>query len=249
MRKKVVAGNWKMNMTPSEAVKLVTELKPLIDNAEPEVIFCVPSIDLVPVGQVVKGTSIHIGAENMYYEEKGAYTGELSANMLVDAGVSYVIIGHSERRNYFKEDNEMINKKVHKAIEHKIIPIICCGETLKQREEGITLSFIKEQIVSAFKDVSPEDAVGCIVAYEPIWAIGTGSVATTEQAQEVCQEIRHNIEEIYGSQIASQIRILYGGSVNAENAAQLFSQPDIDGGLVGGASLKPEFAEIVNYNK
>lgn len=248
MRRKVVAGNWKMNMTPGEAVELAKELKPQLSNAEVDVIFCVPSIDIVPVVEVCKGSNISVGAENMYYEEKGAYTGEISPRMLVDAGVSYVIIGHSERRQYFKEDDDMINKKIRKAIEHNIIPIVCCGETLEQREAGITLELIKKQIVNAFKYISPEYAEKCIIAYEPIWAIGTGRVATTEQAQEVCCAIRKIIRDIYGTVIADRIRILYGGSVNAANALQLFSQPDIDGGLVGGASLKPEFAKIVNYN-
>lgn len=247
MRRKVVAGNWKMNMTPDEAVRLVKELKPQIDSAEVDVIFCVPSIDIVPVVEACKGSNIGIGAENMFYEEKGAYTGEISPNMLASAGVSYVIIGHSERRQYFKEDDDMINKKIRKAIEHDIIPIICCGETLEQREAGTTLELIKKQIVNALKYISPEHAEKCIIAYEPIWAIGTGRVATTEQAQEVCCAIRKIIRDIYGTVIADRIRILYGGSVNAANALQLFSQPDIDGGLVGGASLKPEFAKIVNY--
>ena len=247
MRRKVVAGNWKMNMTPDEAVGLVKELKPQIDSAEVDVIFCVPSIDIVPVVEACKGSNIGIGAENMFYEEKGAYTGEISPNMLASAGVSYVIIGHSERRQYFKEDDDMINKKIRKAIEHDIIPIICCGETLEQREAGTTLEHIKKQIVGALKYISPEHAEKCIIAYEPIWAIGTGRVATTEQAQEVCCAIRKIIRDIYGTVIADRIRILYGGSVNAANALQLFSQPDIDGGLVGGASLKPEFAKIVNY--
>lgn len=249
MRRKVVAGNWKMNMTPSEAVKLASELKPLVHNEDVDVIFCVPSIDIVPVVEAVKGSNICVGAENMFYEEKGAFTGELSPGMLVDAGVTYVIIGHSERRQYFKEDDEMINKKVRKAIEHHITPIVCCGESLEQREKGITLEFIKKQIVHAFRFVPPEMAIRCIIAYEPIWAIGTGQVATAEQAQEVCQVIRGNIRDIYGPVVAERIRILYGGSVNAGNAMQIFSQPDIDGGLVGGASLKAEFAQIVHYDK
>lgn len=249
MRKKMVAGNWKMNMTPSEAVKLAGELKGKIDTAEVDVVFCVPSIDIVPVAEIVKETNISVGAENVYYEEKGAYTGELSPHMLVDAGVKYVIIGHSERRAYFNEDDVIINKKVIKALEHDIIPIICCGESLEQREAGITLEFIKKQITGAFKHISPENAMRCVIAYEPIWAIGTGKVATTAQAQEVCSAIRGNIQDIYGLTVAQNIRILYGGSVNAANAAQLFAESDIDGGLVGGASLKPEFVDIVNFAK
>jgi len=247
MRKKMVAGNWKMNMTPSQAVKLARELKTTAVNENVDVVFCVPAIDIVPVIQEVAQTAIKVGAENMYYEEKGAYTGEIAADMLVDAGVEYVVLGHSERREYFKESDEMINKKVKKALEHNLTPILCCGESLAQREEGVTLSFIKGQIEAAFADISASEAVKVIIAYEPIWAIGTGKVATSQQAQEVCKAIRDNIRAMYDDSIADEIRILYGGSVNAGNAAELFAQPDIDGGLVGGASLKPEFANIVNY--
>ena len=249
MRKKMVAGNCKMNMTPSGSVKLAEELKPMVKNDDVDVVFCVPSIDILPVVNEVNDTNIKVGAENMFYEEKGAYTGELSPEMLVDAGVSYVIIGHSERRQYFHETDEIINKKMRKAIEHKLLPILCCGESLEQRESGVTLEFIKKQIVNAFKYIPPEKVINCIIAYEPIWAIGTGRVATAEQAQEVCAAIRTNIRDIYGAVVAERIRILYGGSVNAGNANHIFSMPDIDGGLVGGASLKPEFAKIVHYDK
>lgn len=249
MRKKMVAGNWKMNKTPSEAIELVKELKPLVADSDVDVVFCVPSIDIMPVNNELEGSNIYIGAENMFYEEKGAYTGELSADMLTDAGVTHVILGHSERRQYFNEDDSMINRKVSAAIGHGIVPIICCGESFEQRERGITLQVIKKQIVGAFMRISAEDAAKCIIAYEPIWAIGTGRVATTQQAQEVCNVIRNNIRDIYGKQVAETVRILYGGSVNADNALALFSEPDIDGGLVGGASLRPEFAKIVNYNK
>lgn len=249
MRRKVIAGNWKMNMTPSEAVKLVDELLSNVNNPDVDVIFCVPSIDIVPVVGALKGSNVCVGAENMYYEEKGAYTGEISPEMLVDAGVSHVIIGHSERREYFNETDEILNRKLKKALEHKLIPIMCCGETLKQREDGITLDFIKGQIIAAYDGITKEQALGTIVAYEPIWAIGTGKVATTKQAEEVCEAIRNVFAEMYDKDAADQIRILYGGSVNAANAAELFAEPDIDGGLVGGASLKPDFAKIVNYNK
>mgnify|MGYP002771826742 FL=1 len=248
-RKKIIAGNWKMNKTPSEAIELVKELKPLVADSDVDVVFCVPSIDIMPVKNELEGSNIYIGAENMFYEEKGAYTGELSADMLTDAGVTHVILGHSERRQYFNEDDSMINRKVSAAIGHGIVPIICCGESFEQRERGITLQVIKKQIVGAFMRISAEDAAKCIIAYEPIWAIGTGRVATTQQAQEVCNVIRNNIRDIYGKQVAETVRILYGGSVNADNALALFSEPDIDGGLVGGASLRPEFAKIVNYNK
>ena len=246
-RKKIVAGNWKMNMTPSQAVKLVEELKPLVVSDEVEVVYCVPAIDIVPVVEAVKGTNVAVGAENMYFEEKGAYTGEISAEMLVDAGVKYVVLGHSERRDYFKEDDVLLNKKVKKAFEKGLTPILCCGETLEQREMGITLDWIRLQIKSDLKDVTAEQVASMVIAYEPIWAIGTGKTATTEQAEEVCKAIREFIAEVYGTDTAEKVRIQYGGSVNAGNAAELFAQPDIDGGLVGGASLKADFGKIVNY--
>ena len=248
-RKKIIAGNWKMNMTPSEAVALINTLKPLVQNDEVDVLLCVPAIDIIPAMEAAKGTNIQIGAENMYFEEKGAYTGEISPNMLVDAGVKYVIIGHSERREYFAETNETVNKKVLKAFEHGITPIICCGESLAQREQGITIDWIRQQIKVAFLNVTADQAKTAVIAYEPIWAIGTGKVATTEQAQEVCAAIRACISEIYDEATAAAIRIQYGGSVSAASAPELFEQADIDGGLVGGASLKPDFGAIVNYNK
>ena len=238
-----------MNMTPSEAVALVNELKPLVANEDVDVVFCVPAIDIIPAMEAAKGSNICIGAENMYYEEKGAYTGEISPNMLVDAGVKYVIIGHSERREYFAETDETVNKKVLKAFEDGITPIVCCGETLTQREQGITIDWIRQQIKIAFLNVTADQAKTAVIAYEPIWAIGTGKVATTEQAEEVCAAIRVCIGEIYDEATAEAIRIQYGGSVSASSAPELFAQPDIDGGLVGGASLKPDFGKIVNYNK
>ena len=248
-RKKIIAGNWKMNMTPSEAVELVNTLKPLVANDEVDVVFCVPAIDIIPAMEAAKGTNIQIGAENMYFEEKGAFTGEISPNMLVDAGVKYVIIGHSERREYFAETDETVNKKVLKAFEHGLTPIICCGESLTQREQGITIDWIRQQIKIAFLNVAADQAKTAVIAYEPIWAIGTGKVATTEQAEEVCAAIRQCIGEIYDEATAEAIRIQYGGSVSAASAPELFAQADIDGGLVGGASLKPDFGQIVNYNK
>ena len=246
-RKKIVAGNWKMNMTPSEAVKLVEELKPLVKNDDVDVVFCVPAIDIVPVVEACKGTNIEVGAENMYFEEKGAYTGEISAAMLLDAGVKYVIIGHSERRDYFKEDDCLLNKKVKKAFEAGLTPILCCGESLEQREMGITLDWIRMQIKSDLKDITAEQVASMVIAYEPIWAIGTGKTATSDQAEEVCGAIRECIKEVYDEATAEAVRIQYGGSVNAGNAAELFAKADIDGGLVGGASLKAEFGQIVNY--
>ena len=248
-RKKIVAGNWKMNMTPSQAVKLVEELKPLVVSDDVEVVYCVPAIDIVPVVEALKGTNVAVGAENMYFEEKGAYTGEISAEMLLDAGVKYVIIGHSERREYFAETDATVNKKVLKAFEHGITPIICCGETLEQREQGIAVDFIRQQIKIAFLNVTADQAKKAVIAYEPIWAIGTGKTATSDQAEEICAAIRECIKEVYDEATAEAIRIQYGGSMNAGNAAELLAKPDIDGGLVGGASLKPDFGKIVNYNK
>ena len=224
-RRKIIAGNWKMNKTPSEALSLIEELKPLVETKDADVVFCVPAIDLMLAVEAVKGTNIEIGAENMYFEESGAFTGEISPAMLTDVGVKYVIIGHSERREYFAETDETVNKKVKKAFEHGLTPIICCGESLKQREQGITLDWIRQQIKIAFLDV------------------------TAEQAQEVCGAIRACIAEIYDEATAQAIRIQYGGSVSAASAPELFAQPDIDGGLVGGASLKADFGRIVNYDK
>ena len=249
MRKKIVAGNWKMNKTPSEAGELVNMLKPLCANEDVDVVFCVPAIDIIPAMEAAKGSNIAIGAENMYYEESGAYTGEISPAMLVDAGVKYVVLGHSERREYFAETNETVNKKMLKAFEHGITPIMCCGETLEQREQGVTMDFIRQQVKVGFLNVTADQAKTAVIAYEPIWAIGTGKTATTEQAQEVCAEIRKCIAEIYDDATAAAIRIQYGGSVNAKTAPDLFAQADIDGGLVGGASLKADFGQIVNYNK
>ena len=248
-RRKIIAGNWKMNKTPSEAVALINELKPLVATEDADVVFCVPAINIIPAMEAAKGSNICIGAENMYYEEKGAYTGEIAPNMLTDVGVKYVIIGHSERREYFAETDETVNKKVKKAFEHGITPIVCCGETLTQREQGVTIDFIRQQIKIAFLDVTADQAKTAVIAYEPIWAIGTGKVATTEQAQEVCAAIRACIAEIYDEATAAAIRIQYGGSVSAASAPELFAQPDIDGGLVGGAALKPDFGKIVNWDK
>lgn len=247
MRKKIIAGNWKMNKTPSEAVALINELKNLVETNDADVVFCVPAISLITAVEATKGTNIAIGAQNMYYEENGAYTGEIAPNMLTEVGVKYVVIGHSERREYFAETDETVNKKVLKAIEHGITPIVCCGESLTQREQGITIDFIRQQIKVAYLNVTAEQAKDTVIAYEPIWAIGTGKVATTEQAQEVCKAIRDLIAEIYDINTADCIRIQYGGSVSAASALELFSQPDIDGGLVGGASLKADFGKIVNY--
>ena len=238
-----------MNKTPSEAVELVNMLKPLCANEDVDVVFCVPAIDIIPAMEAAKGSNIAIGAENMYYEESGAYTGEISPAMLVDAGVKYVVLGHSERREYFAETNETVNKKMLKAFEHGITPIMCCGETLEQREQGVTMDFIRQQVKVGFLNVTADQAKTAVIAYEPIWAIGTGETATSDQAEEICAAIRECIAEVYDDATAAAIRIQYGGSMNAGNAAELLAKPDIDGGLVGGASLKAEFGKIVNYNK
>ena len=248
MRKTIVAGNWKMNKTPKAALELIETLKPLVaERDDVEVVFCPPFVSLMLAVEATKGTNIKIGAQNMYYEESGAYTGEIAPDMIAEAGCEYVILGHSERRAYFGETDEMINKKVLKAFEHGLKPIICVGETLEQREQGITEDLVRLQTKIALKDVPAETAVDAVVAYEPVWAIGTGKTATSVQAEEVCCAIRKVLVEIYDEETAAKIRIQYGGSVNAGNAAELFAMPNIDGGLVGGASLKADFANIVNY--
>lgn len=249
MRKKIIAGNWKMNKTPKEAKELCALLKDKVNTTEVDVVFCVPYVDLYPVLEALKGTQIAVGAENMHFEESGAYTGEISGAMLKEMGVSYVIIGHSERREYFGETDETVNKKVKKALEYGLLPIMCCGETLEQREAGITIEWIRMQIKRGLAGIGAEDMKKIVIAYEPIWAIGTGKTATSEQAQEVCAAIRQVLSELYGTAVAEEVRIQYGGSVNGKNAAELFAMADIDGGLVGGASLKEEFAQIVNYKK
>lgn len=236
-----------MNKTPSEAAALCKELIPLVANDNVDVVFCVPAIDIIPVVEAVKGSNVLVGAEDMSFEDKGAFTGQISAAMLVDAGAKYVILGHSERREYNHETSEEINKKMLKAFENGLTPIMCCGETLAQREQGITLDWIRQQVKVGFQNITADQAKTAVIAYEPIWAIGTGVTATTEQAEEVCKGIRECIAEIYDDATAAAIRIQYGGSVKGDNAAELFAQADIDGGLVGGASLKPDFGKIVNY--
>lgn len=247
MRKMIIAGNWKMNKTPKEAVALIEELKPLVQTDQADVVFCVPAVSLIPAVEAAKGSNIEIGAQNMYFEESGAYTGEIAPNMLTEVGVKYVVLGHSERREYFGETNEIVNKKVLKAIEHDLVPILCCGEYLEQREQGVTIDLIRQQIKVGLQNVSSEDAVKVVIAYEPIWAIGTGVTATSDQAEEVCAAIRELLVELYGSQVAEAMRIQYGGSVKPANAKELFSKPNIDGGLVGGASLTAGFGGVVNF--
>lgn len=246
MRKRIIAGNWKMNKTPAEAVELVDMLKPLVDTDEVDVVFCVPFVDLIPVKNALEGTKIKIGAENLHFENSGAFTGEISAPMLKEIGVDYVIIGHSERRQYFAETDETVNKKVIKALEYGLKPIVCVGETLEEREDDITIEKIRIQIKKGLKGLNAEQASDVVIAYEPIWAIGTGKVATKEQAQEVCAAIRSTLADVFGKDTADKMRIQYGGSVTGKSASELFAMDDIDGGLVGGASLKEDFKNIVN---
>ena len=248
-RRILAAGNWKMNKTPSETKALIAEMRKTCASDSVDVLLCVPAIDIPAAVEAAAGSNIQIGAENMYFEESGAYTGEISPAMLVDAGAKYVILGHSERRDYFGETSEDVNKKMKKALEHNLIPVMCCGESLTQREQGITMDWIRQQVKVGFQDLTADQAKTAIIAYEPIWAIGTGKTATSDQAEEVCKGIRDLIRELYGAEVAEEIRILYGGSVKPANAAELFAKEDIDGGLVGGASLKPDFGDIVNYSK
>ena len=247
-RKKIVSGNWKMNKTASEAEQLIKELIPMVDGAYSDVVVCVPYTDICTAIAAVEGTNIAVGAQNMHFEASGAYTGEISADMLLEMGVKYVIIGHSERRQYFGETCETVNKKTVVALAKGLIPIVCCGETLEDRELGVTSELVRSQVKKAFTGISASDAVKVVIAYEPIWAIGTGKTATSEQANEVCAVIRNVIAELYGKEVADVIRIQYGGSMNASNAAELMAQSDIDGGLIGGAALKADsFTQIVKY--
>ncbi len=238
-----------MNKTPKEAAEFCKLMKEKAASAEAEVVFCVPFVDLYPVLEELRGSGIGVGAENMHFAESGAYTGEISAAMLKEMGVEYVILGHSERRQYFGETDAAVNQKVKKALEVGLVPILCCGETLEQREAGITIEWVRMQIKYALAGLSAEEVQKVVIAYEPIWAIGTGKTATAAQAQEVCHAIRTVVAEVFGTEAAEAVRIQYGGSVNGKNAAELFAMEDIDGGLVGGASLKEEFAAIVQYEK
>ena len=250
MRRKVIAGNWKMNMLPNEAIKFIEDFAPLVKDTQNEVILCVPYIDLFYTLLNAQGTNIKIGAQNMHFEKSGAYTGEVSAEMLKSINVEYVIIGHSERRQYFNETDETVNKKIKAAFENGLKPIVCVGETLEQREAGTTIDIITNQTKLALEGLTDEQVARTIIAYEPIWAIGTGKTATSEDAESSIKAIRDKIEEIYGQNVSQRVIIQYGGSVKSSNAKELFEMPDIDGGLVGGASLKPdEFSKIVNFDK
>lgn len=247
MRKKVIAGNWKMNMLPNETINFIEGLSQEIKDVKNEIILCVPYTDLFYALLTAQNTNIKIGAQNMHWKEKGAYTGEISGQMLKSIGVEYVIIGHSERRQYFAETDETVNLKVKSALENNLKPIICVGETLEQREHGETEKIIESQIKLALKDLTKEQIRAIIIAYEPVWAIGTGKTATPEEANNVIKYIRKQIKELYNEEIAENIIIQYGGSVKASNAEELFNMSDIDGALVGGASLNcKEFSEIVN---
>ena len=246
MRKKIVAGNWKMNMTPSEAVALCETLKPLVADSANDVVYCVPAIDIVPVVKAVAGTNVAVGAENLYFEDKGAYTGEISADMILDAGAKYVIIGHSERRQYFGETDETVNKRATAVIKAGLTAIVCVGETLAERDAGKVEEVIVRQMKEGLKGLSAAEAEKLVIAYEPVWAIGTGRTATPEQAQEVHALIRKVLGEMIGIDAAETVRIQYGGSMKPGNAAELLAQKDIDGGLIGGAALKADsFAGII----
>ena len=248
MRKPIIAGNWKMNKTPVEGANLVNELKPLVADAECDVVVCVPATDIYAVAEAVKGSNIHLGAQNVHFAESGAYTGEISADMLLALGVEYVIIGHSERRQYFGETDETVNKRTLTALNKGLIPIVCIGETLEERETGKTEEVLRRQVVEGLKCV--EDLTKLVIAYEPVWAIGTGKTATSEQANETIGFIRNTLAEVFCPKCAAAVRIQYGGSMKGSNAKELMAQSEIDGGLIGGASLKAaDFAQVVNYNK
>ncbi|MBE7089006.1 MAG: triose-phosphate isomerase [Clostridiales bacterium] len=247
MRKAFIAGNWKMNMTAASGAALIKELAPLVADASCDVALCVPAILIPAMTEAAKGTNIKIGAENIHWAASGAYTGEISAEMLKEYGVEYAIIGHSERRQYFGETDETVNKRTLTALANGITPIVCVGELLEEREAGVTEKVLDKQLEIGLKDV--EDVSKIVIAYEPVWAIGTGKTATDEQAQETIAYIRKKLGELFCPKCAEKVVIQYGGSMNAKNCKGLMAQPDIDGGLIGGASLKLDFATIVNYDK
>lgn len=248
MRKPIIAGNWKMNKTPEEAKELVTALVPLVKNAKCDVVICPPFVDLCVVKPIIAGTNIHLGVQNIHWAEKGAFTGEISADMLKAHGVEYAIVGHSERRQYFGETDATVNQRAKAAIAAGITPIICVGESLEQRESGVTNAVVSGQTKAALDGIEAKDVETLVIAYEPIWAIGTGKTATKEDANATIAVIRGAIAEVYGKDVAEKVRIQYGGSMNPKNASELMSMPEIDGGLIGGASLKAEdFSKVVNY--
>ena len=246
-RKAIIAGNWKMNNTPAQTTALINEMKPLVADADCEVVLCVPFVDVPAAVEAAKGSNIKIGAENVHFKDSGAFTGEVSADMLVELGVEYVVIGHSERRTYFGNTDVTVQKRTRAALDAGLTVIVCVGEYLEQREQGITDELVAMQTKIALGGVTEEELKRIIIAYEPVWAIGTGKTATAEQANEVCAVIRATVKSLYGEKAAEGITVQYGGSMNAGNAAELLAQPDVDGGLIGGASLKPnDFAAIVD---
>ena len=248
MRRPIIAGNWKMNNTASQGVALVNAIAPMVTEANCDVVVCVPAINIPAIAEAIKGTNIKLGAENVHFAEKGAYTGEISAAMLLEYGVEYVIIGHSERRQYFAETDETVNKRTLTALNAGLIPIVCIGESLEERETGKTEEILATQIHEGLKGI--EDITKIVIAYEPVWAIGTGKTATAEQANETIAFIRKTVGEMFCPHCAAALRIQYGGSMNAANCKELMAMPEIDGGLIGGASLKaPDFATIVNFDK
>ena len=248
MRKAIIAGNWKMNKTPEEAKELVTELIPLVKDATCDVVVCTPAVCFAAVAPVIAGTNIKLGAQNIHWAEKGAFTGEISADMLKARGVEYAIVGHSERRQYFGETDETVNKRALAALNAGITPIICVGESLEQREAGVTDELVSKQTVAALKDMSNAQVESLVIAYEPIWAIGTGKTATKEDANATIGVIRKAIEGVFGKATAEKVRIQYGGSMNPKNASELMAMPEIDGGLIGGASLKADdFSKVVHF--
>ena len=250
MRKPIIAGNWKMNKTPAEAAALVNDLKPLVKDAACDVVVCVPAVDFVAVKEAIEGSNIHLGAQNVHFAASGAYTGELSADMLKAAGVEYVIIGHSERRQYFGETDKTVNQRVRAAVAAGLKVILCVGENKEEREAGYTDALVEYRTLIALNGLTKEEVAAVVIAYEPVWAIGTGLTATDEQANETIGVIRRAVARKYGSDIGDAIRIQYGGSMNPKNVKGLMAQPEIDGGLIGGASLKaPDFSLVVNYDK
>ena len=250
MRKPIIAGNWKMNKTVAECRELITALLPKVKDAKCDVVVCVPFTDIALAAELTKGSNVEVGAQNIAWADSGAFTGEISAAMLLEAGAKYVIIGHSERRQYFGETDKTVNARLVQALKNGLKPIVCVGEMLNEREGGLTDKVCRTQVVGAFDGISAEDAAKVVIAYEPVWAIGTGKTATDEQANETIGYIRSVVKELYGEKIADGMRIQYGGSMNAKNVEGLMAQEQIDGGLIGGASLKPDdFAYIVNHAK
>ena len=250
MRKPIIAGNWKMNKTPSEARELVSALVPLVKDAACDVVVCTPAVDFAAVSEVIKGTNIKLGAENMHWKESGAFTGELSAAMLKESGVEYVILGHSERRQYFGETDATVNLRTLAAVKAGLTPIVCVGEKKEEREAGYTNALVSYQTLIALSGLTADEVRNVVIAYEPVWAIGTGLTATDEQANETSGVIRKAVARKYGQECADKVRIQYGGSMNPKNVKGLMAQPEIDGGLIGGASLKaPDFSLVVNYDK